>query len=75
MFRFDPLDLTKDERAIVEAAASAVPPQWRERFLAHVGDALAGRSSVSTADIGRVVADALARMSPSEDSYDDCCGG
>jgi len=46
-----PLALTREQLALIQSAADAVPAKWRERFLLAVQDALLGRDPIINADV------------------------
>src|SRR5262249_21642311 len=58
-----PLALTREQLALIQSAADAVPAKWRERFLLAVQDALLGRDPVLNADVLAAVGRLRARCS------------
>jgi hypothetical protein len=51
----DPLALTAEQSALIRAGASAVPPRWRQRFLAAVADLLTLRPNPTNRDVATAV--------------------
>ena len=49
--RSNALPLTEEQLALVRAAANAVPPRWRTRYLGAIADLLTGRPNISNAEL------------------------
>jgi hypothetical protein len=73
MSAYDPLALTQPQLDIIRAAAGAVKPEWRERFLGQVSDALIGRNEISDSDLAAFVSKVLSTISPGDMEADNCC--
>lgn len=51
----DPLALTREQLNLIQTAAAAVPPRWRERFLTGVSDLLTPHPRPSNGDVRDIV--------------------
>jgi len=47
--------LSSEQTALIQAGASAVPPRWRQRFLAAVADLLTLRPNPTNRDVATAV--------------------
>jgi hypothetical protein len=73
MSAYDPLALTQPQLDIIRAAVGAVKPEWRERFLGRVSDALIGRTEISDSDLAAFMSKVLSAISPGNLEADPCC--
>jgi hypothetical protein len=56
---YEQIALTEAQLAVVQSAATAVPPRWKSRFLSHIADTLTGRpGGITDADVTRAVGNA-----------------
>jgi hypothetical protein len=62
MSRAQPLNLSPGQYATVQLHARAVPPGWRQRYLAAVQDQLMGLHRISDADVSLACTRVLKRM-------------
>src|SRR5262249_20360305 len=49
------LPLTEEQLALVRAAANAVPPRWREHYLAAIADLLTGRPRITNHELAALL--------------------
>jgi hypothetical protein len=53
--RSNALPLTEEQLALVRAAANAVPPRWRERYLVAVADLLTGQLRITNHELAALL--------------------